>query len=89
MLDRLIIALWFCCLALGIALLVSAKPCSLRYNNWTARFRERHPNLHPPPIPEMRELNIKIMAGIFRVIGMVFCATAAWLAFKAWRIAIP
>jgi hypothetical protein len=35
-------------------------------------MRERHPNINPPPTPEWRARNTKIMTVIFRVAGMAF-----------------
>ncbi|MGA2435443.1 MAG: hypothetical protein ABSG25_09170, partial [Bryobacteraceae bacterium] len=44
---------------------------SVRYNAWTTSFRERHPNINPPPTPQMRELNTKTMTRLFRFLGVV------------------
>ena len=55
---------------LGVALLIWATPLSLRYNAWTTGLRERHPNVNPPPTPEWRARNIKIMTILFRVAGL-------------------
>jgi hypothetical protein len=49
-----------------------AAPLSIRYNAWTTAFRERNPNINPPPTPEMRALNTKIMTSMFRGVGIVF-----------------
>lgn len=57
---------------LGFALLIWAAPLSVRYNAWTTGFRERNPNINPPPTPEMRALNTKIMTFIFRAVGLIF-----------------
>jgi hypothetical protein len=57
-------------LLIGIALTIFAKPLSLRYNAWTTAFRERNPHINPPPTPEMRALNTKIMTGLFRACGI-------------------
>jgi hypothetical protein len=83
----LIIAAWFCWLALGIALIGWARRFSVRYNAWTTSFRERHPNINPPPTREMRELNTNIMTGLFCFLGMVFCATAIWFGTLVLRAA--
>jgi len=48
----------------GLALTFFAKPLSIRYNAWTTRLRERHPNFNPPPTPEWRARNTKIMTVI-------------------------
>ena len=54
---------------LGAALFYWAKPMSQRYNAWTTRFRERHPQISKPPSPEMASLNYKIMVFVFRAVG--------------------
>jgi hypothetical protein len=64
---------------LAFAVLVWARPLSLRYNGWTTRFRERHPNFNPPPTPEWRERNTKIMTVMFRIIGIFFVMYAILL----------
>jgi len=61
------------CLAIvGLALIFWAAPLSIRYNAWTTRFRERHPNFNPPPTAEWRARNTKIITVIFRIAGAVF-----------------
>jgi hypothetical protein len=55
---------------IGLILAVSARPLSLRYNAWTTSLRERHPNINPPPTPEWRSRNTKIMTVMFRVVGL-------------------
>jgi hypothetical protein len=45
---------------------------SAHYNAWTTGLRERHPNINPPPTPEWRARNTKIMTVIFRVAGVFF-----------------
>lgn len=57
---------------IGFVLLILAKPLSLRYNAWTTRLRERHPDFNPPPTPEWRARNTRIMTVIFRVLGVGF-----------------
>ena len=57
---------------LGLALIYWAAPLSLRYNAWTTGLRERHPNFNPPPTPEWRARNSKIMTIMFRVVGTFF-----------------
>jgi hypothetical protein len=54
----------------GVLLAYYARPLSIRYNAWTTRLRERHPNLNPPPTPEWRARNTKIMTVYFRVAGL-------------------
>jgi len=55
---------------IGLVLIFWAAPLSTRYNAWTTDLRERHPNINPPPTPEWRARNIKIMKSIFRVLGV-------------------
>jgi hypothetical protein len=55
----------------GLILFVRAGPLSLRYNAWTTGLRERHPNINPPPTPEWRVRNTKIMTVVFRVAGVL------------------
>lgn len=57
---------------LGAVLLFWATPLSLRYNAWTTRFRESHPDINPPPTPAWRSRNTRIMAALFRVLGVFF-----------------
>lgn len=54
----------------GVILVYYARPLSVRYNAWTTRFRERHPNFNAPPTPEWRARNTKIMTLYFRVAGL-------------------
>ena len=56
--------------AMGLALVVWATSLSVRYNAWTTSLRERHPNINPPPTPEWRARNTKIMTVLFRVVGV-------------------
>ncbi len=56
----------------GVLLVYCARPLSIRYNAWTTRLRERHPNFNPPPTPEWRARNTKIMTVYFRVAGLFF-----------------
>ena len=55
---------------IGLALMFWATPLSIRYNAWTTGLRERHPNINPPPTPEWRARNTKIMTVMFRVAGV-------------------
>jgi hypothetical protein len=57
---------------LGLALILWAAPLSVRYNAWTTGLRERHPNVNPPPTPEWRTRNTKIMTIMFRIAGVFF-----------------
>jgi hypothetical protein len=54
----------------GLALIFWGAPLSIRYNAWTTGLRERHPNVNPPPTPEWRARNTKIMTAMFRVVGV-------------------
>ena len=60
----------------GFGLVSWAKPLSTRYNAWTTRLRERHPNFNPPPTPEWRARNTMIMTVLFRIVGAVFILRA-------------
>jgi hypothetical protein len=55
---------------IGLTVLVWARPLSIRYNAWTTGLRERHPNFNPPPTPEWRARNTRIMTVVFRVAGV-------------------
>jgi hypothetical protein len=55
---------------IGLVLFFRAVPLSIRYNAWTTGLRERHPNFNPPPTPEWRARNTKIMTVMFRVVGV-------------------
>ena len=59
------------CAVIGLALILWATPLSIRYNAWTTDLRERHPNINPPPTPEWRLRDTKIMTGLLRVMGVV------------------
>jgi hypothetical protein len=61
----------------GLALILWAVPLSIRYNAWTTRLRERHPNFNPPPTLEWRTRNTKIMSTMFRVAGAFFVLVSA------------
>ena len=56
---------------IGVALICWAEVLSIRYNAWTTGLRERHPNVNPPPTPEWRARNMKIMTIIFRAAGVI------------------
>lgn len=62
--------------ALGLALIYWALPLSTRSSAWTARFRERHPRRHLPPTSEWRARNTRVMAGVFRILGVFFVLLA-------------
>src|SRR3979490_1770018 len=78
--DKALLTLrWGFSAVLGIAMLYWARGLSLRYNAWTTRFRERNSHITPPPTPEWRERNTKIMTWIFRLFG-TFLALLSTLA---------
>ena len=70
---------WLLCAAyavVGLPLAVWASSLSLRYSAWTTGLRERHPNINPPPTPEWRARNTKIMTVLFRIVGIFFVLLA-------------
>jgi len=67
----------------GAALLYWAKPMSQRYNEWTIRFQERHPQVSKPPSLEAASLNYKVMVFVFRVVGATLLAEAIYLFVRA------
>jgi len=56
----------------GLILLFWAGRLSILYNAWTTSLRERHPHINPPPSPEWRMRNTKIMTVMFRIVGVFF-----------------
>ena len=60
---------WGCFALVGATLLFRGRTLSVRYNAFTTRLRERHPNINPPPTPEWRERNTLIMTWLFRISG--------------------
>ncbi len=54
----------------GLALILWATPLSIRHSGWTTTLRERRPNVNPPPTPEWRARNTKIMTIMFRALGV-------------------
>jgi hypothetical protein len=66
----------------GAALFYGAKPTSQRYNAWTTRFRERHPQISKPPSPEMVSLSYKIMVFVLRAFGAILFAEAVDFFFR-------
>ncbi len=67
----------------GVALICWAAPLSIRYNAWTTSMRERHPTINPPPTPEWRARNTRIMTVIFRVLGVFFLLRSTLLLISA------
>jgi hypothetical protein len=64
------IFVWAFVMVLSIIVISCSKQLSLRYNAWTTSFRERNPHINPPPTPEMRALNTRIMTRLFRILGI-------------------
>src|SRR5882762_9502695 len=71
--------------ALGVVLLYWSGELSLRYNAWTTRFRERYPHINPPPTPQSRELNTKIMTWLFRFLGACILLASILMLSGVWR----
>ncbi len=69
----------------GLFLVFRAAALSLRYNAWTTRLRERHPNFNPPPTPEWRARNTKIMTVMFRVFGIFLALLSIMYFFAIYR----
>ena len=67
----------------GAALFYWAKPMSQRYNEWTMRFQERHPQISKPPNAETTSLNYRIMVIFFRAAGAFLFAEAVYLFIRA------
>lgn len=63
---------WCCLIVLGAALVCWSAQLSIRYNPWTTGLRQRYPRISPPPTPEMRQMNTKIMTWLCRVAGAFF-----------------
>ena len=64
------------CAVIGVILIGWAAPLSKKYNAWTTGIRARHPNFNPPPTPEWRTRNTKIMTILFRIVGVVLLVQA-------------
>jgi hypothetical protein len=69
----------------GVALLYWAGELSVRYNAWTTGFRERHPNINPPPTPQMRGLNTQIMTWLFRLLGSFLVLLSILVLIGVWK----
>ena len=67
----------------GAALFYWAKPMSRRYNEWTMRFQERHPQISKPPSAETASLHYRIMVVFFRAAGGFLFAEAVYLFLRA------
>jgi hypothetical protein len=70
---------------IGLVLICWAMPLSTRYNAWTTGLRERHPTVNPPPTPEWRARNTKIMIVMFRVAGVFFVMLSHHVPLAAHR----
>jgi len=79
------LVVWACLTVLGASLIVWSVPLSVRYDAWTATFRERHPRISPPSTPEMRLLNTKIMAWLFRIVGLFLVLRATFAFVSLWH----
>jgi hypothetical protein len=74
-----------CLIILGAALVYWSAEFSVRYNTWTTRFREKHPRINPPPTPQMRDLNTRIMTWLLRLVGACFVLLSVLVLIKDWR----
>jgi hypothetical protein len=54
----------------GGEIVLWARELSRRYNTWTTNHRERHSGINSLSSPEMREVNTRKIAWIFRVVGV-------------------
>ena len=79
-----LVVLWGCETLLGIALFSWSGQLSVRYNTWTTRFRERYPQINPPPTPQMWELNTKIVTGLLRLIGAFLLLGSILMLIVIW-----
>ncbi len=75
-----------CSVVWGAAMLVWSREMSQRYNEWTTGLRQRHPNIIPPPNPQQREINTRIMTWIIRVFGVEISLVSIWTLIKFWNI---
>jgi len=82
----LMVILWGIITVLGIAVTLRAGRLSLRYNAWTTRFRERNPHINPPPTPEMRALNTKIMTRLIRIAGAFLALLSSFMLWGSWLL---
>jgi len=75
--------LWGLMTTIGVAVLFGSKTLSLNYNAWTTSVRERNPHMRPPPTPQMRELNTRIMTRLFRFLGAFIALLASLMLIGA------
>jgi len=83
--EAVALVIWACLTVLGASLIVWSAPLSVRYNAWTTALRERHPHISPPPMPEMRQLNTKIMTWLFRIVGLFLLLSATFHFVSLWH----
>jgi hypothetical protein len=76
---------WGCVGVLGATICYWSARLSLIYNAWTTSFRERHPNINPPPTHEARNSNTKITKWLFRILG-AFLLLSAIMALVGMRL---
>jgi hypothetical protein len=79
------LVVWACLTVLGASLIVWSFPMAVRYNAWTTALRERHPRINPPPTPQMRQLNTKIMTWLFRIVGLFLVLIATFRFVSLWH----
>jgi hypothetical protein len=79
------LAIWACLTVLGASLIVWSAPLSAGYNAWTTALRERYPRINPPPTPEMRQLNARIMTWLFRIVGLFLVLRATFGFVSLWH----
>ena len=85
--DEMLWKLYGPCQALiGLALIIWSTKLSLRYNAWTTQLRQRKSCLSPPPAPQMRELNTRIMTWILRILGAFILLAALPILFAFVRL---
>jgi hypothetical protein len=84
--NNLLVLQWTCLVICGAALLVWARALSVRYNDWTTRIRERHPQFNPPPTPEWRQKNTEIMTWLFRIVGAIFSIVSTLALISIWNL---
>lgn len=86
MLKWIVVAVSSGCVVWGAAMLVWSREMSERYNAWTTGLRQRHSGvLSPPPTPQQREINTRIMTWIIRVFGVEISLAAIWTLIKFWN----
>jgi hypothetical protein len=84
--NNLLVLQLSCLVICGAALLVWARTLSVRYNDWTAKIRERHPQFNPPPTPEWRQKNKEIMTWLIRMVGAVLSIVSTLALISIWNL---